>query len=81
MVNPQKSIAHGGTIHAVLSDWRALADPAQWGSSVRELARHSRVRIAGETALAEHRKINRQIERAWRAEQRRLKRKQSPKAA
>jgi hypothetical protein len=74
-------VAHGGTIHAVLANWRGLADLRSSGSSVRELARQSRVRIAREKALAEHRKINRQMERAWRAEQRRLARQQPPKAA
>ncbi len=74
-------VAHGGTIHAVLADWRALADRRGSGSSVRELARRSRIRIERERALAEHRKINRRIERAWRAEQRRLARAQPRKAA
>ena len=41
-------VAHGGTIHAVLADWRALADRRGSGSSVRELARRSRIRIERE---------------------------------
>ena len=67
---------HGGTVRSVLAEWRALADRRSSGSSVRELARQSRIRIAREKALAAHRQINRRIERAWRAEQRRLARRQ-----
>lgn len=65
--------SNGGSVRAAVQRWRALADPLGAGSSVRELTKRAEQRIAREKALGEHRKINRRIERAWRAEQRKAK--------
>jgi len=62
--------SNGGSVRGAVQRWRALADPRGTGSSVRELTKRAEQRIARQKALEEHRKINRRIERAWRAEQR-----------
>lgn len=73
--------AHGGSVRAALKHWRALADPRRFGSSIRELTKQAEERIACEKALAEHRTINRRIERAWRARQRRMAEHRPARAA
>lgn len=73
--------AHGGSARVLLKHWRALADPRRSGSSIRELTKQAEERIAREKALAEHRRINRQIERAWRGRQRRMAEQHPAKAA
>jgi hypothetical protein len=65
--------SNGGSVRAAVQRWRALADPRGTGSSVRELTKRAERRIAREKALEEHRKINRQIERAWRTQQRKAR--------